>query len=74
MKKLPYPRRLIITLASLTIILTVIDVVIHHHGGAPFLPEFAPFIAISFIGGGLLILIALCLSPLLYRKEDYYDR
>ena len=74
MKKSPYPRRLIITLASLTLILTVVDVVIHHHSGAPFLPGFSPFIAISLIGGGLFILVALCLSPLLNRKEDYYDR
>lgn len=74
MKKSPYPRRLIITLAILTLILTVVDVVIHHHCGAQFLPKFAPFIAISLIGGGLFILVAWCLSPLLNRREDYYDR
>ncbi|MEA3466245.1 MAG: hypothetical protein U9R29_09635 [Thermodesulfobacteriota bacterium] len=74
MKKSPYPRRLIMILAIVTIILTIIDVVIHHHCGAPFLPTFAPFIAISLTGGGLFILIALCLSPLLNRREDYYDR
>ena len=74
MKKTPYPRRLIITLAILTLLLAMIDVVIHHHGGAPFLPGFSPFITISLIGGGLFILVALCLSPLLNRKEDYYDR
>lgn len=70
----PVISRIIIVLAILTVGLITLDLLVHHHSATTLLPEFGLFAWISLLGGAALILLAWCLSPLLSRKGDYYER
>lgn len=74
MKKIAAPRRIIITLALLTLILAAMDLVTHHHTEVTFLPHFGLYLLMSLGAGIFFIALARILVPLLRRKEDYYDR
>ena len=67
------PRRLILSLTVLCLLLLMADLFIHHHSPLPFLPNFSLLMLISFAGCILFIALSLALSPLMTRKEDYYD-
>ncbi|OEU73059.1 MAG: hypothetical protein BA874_10030 [Desulfuromonadales bacterium C00003068] len=74
MKKIAVPRRIIVTLALLTLILVALDLMVHHHAEVSFLPHFGLYHLISLGSGIIFIALARTLVPLLSRKEDYYDR
>ncbi|OQY23241.1 MAG: hypothetical protein B6I37_05770 [Desulfobacteraceae bacterium 4572_35.2] len=74
MKKIAAPRRIIITLTSLTLILAALDLMIDHHTEVTFLPHFGRYLLISLGAGIIFIAVARILVPLLSRREDYYDR
>jgi len=65
--------RLIQVLVVLTLLLAMLDVVVHHHGEACFLPDFARYVVLSLFGCLALIGIAVCLAPIISRRGDYYD-
>ena len=74
MKKIAAPRRIITTLALLTVILAALDLMVHHHAEVSFLPHFGLYLLIGLGSGIVFSALARTLAPLLSRKEDYYDR